>query len=127
MPPWGSEPCGWRAKTRFHPLGENDVDPWLGADFGWAALTDYLDQYDQSGQYQGSSSVTWNGARGGLALGVDVRTTSYLALGFELRGGVESFGRRESLLAPSDDLHARGFGTLTVVSLGVGGTFLAAP
>jgi hypothetical protein len=120
---------GWRieAEARVHPIGESDVDPWFGADFGLAALTDSVDVYGPGGHFVESASATQLGPIGAVAFGVDFRTTSVLALGFELRGGLQSFDRTPPVLLAADGLRAHEYGTLAFVSLGLGGTFLVAP
>ena len=77
------------------------------------------------GAASGSVSATQLGPAGGAALGVDFRATSFLALGFKLRGALQSFGHQPPMLDPAADIQAHEFGTLTALSLALNGTFLA--
>ena len=112
-------------ELRYHPYGAGPSDLWLGLDIGVSLLTDWIDDFAADGGRVAHASVTRIGPRGGVGLGIDLRTTSFLALSFELRGGTESVGGSEPLLL--GDRHAPKYGPMTTLSLGVGGTFLAAP
>lgn len=117
----------WRleAEARWHPFGNSNVDPWLGVDAGLAWFTDSVDTYAAGDHYTGSVSATQLGPAGGAALGVDFRTTSFLALGLELRAVTQWMGHQPPTLDPAQGLQAREFGTLTAVSFALNGTLLA--
>jgi len=61
-------------------------------------MVDSLDAYAAGGRTSSSVSATQLGPSGGAALGVDFRATSFLALGFELRGALQSFGHQPPML-----------------------------
>ena len=110
------------AEARVHPLGVSSVDPWFGGYFGITAIRDSVIDYGPDGHYLRGAVASQHGPGGGLALGMDFRALSFLALGFEIRGGLSSFGHDPPVI--KDDLSAPDYGTLTSVSLGLGGTFL---
>jgi hypothetical protein len=117
----------WRleAEARWHPFGNNNVDPWLGVDAGLAWFTDSVDAYAAGDRYTGSASATQLGPAGGAALGVDFRATSFLALGLELRAVTQWMGHQPPMLDAAQGLQAHEFGAFTAVSFALNGTILA--
>lgn len=87
-------------------------------------MTNAVDEYGPGDEHLGGASATQFGPAGSLAFGVDFPVASFLALGFELRGGFESFGDSRPVI--KDAIFAPDYGTLAVVSLGIGGTLLIA-
>lgn len=110
------------AEARCHPLGERPVDPWLGLYFGLSAINDSITGYGPNDQRLYSDSATQYGPGGGVALGTDFLVAPIFALGFELRGGLKSFGHSPPMLREATP--APVYGTLAFLSLGLGGTIL---
>jgi hypothetical protein len=102
----------WRleAEGRLHPLADEDIDLWLGADVGVSAVRDAWDVYGPGDRIIETRADTEVAPVLGAAVGIDFRVAEIFALGPELRGA----------------LHFDGNASTLSVSLGVTGTFLVA-
>ena len=64
---------------------------------------------------------------GGIALGLDFHPLSVLAIGFDTRLSLQSFGHSPPLLLAEEYLYAHDYGTHVAWSLGLVATLLAGP
>jgi hypothetical protein len=83
--------------------------------------------YGPDGRSNGVASATQLGPVGGASVGIDFPTATFLKLGLELRGAMQSMGRKPPVLDVAEDIQAHNFGTFGAVSLALNGTFLAKP
>jgi hypothetical protein len=123
----GLQPYRLLAEGRYHPFGALDTDPWIGAAFGVSALRDFADVYGPNGVHVADHSAMQAAPSGELGVGVDFVVASFLALSLELRGAVASYGHSKEILVAEQDRTVHDVGTLTAVSLGFEGVFLASP
>jgi len=103
----------WRleAEGRLHPLVDEGIDFWLGADVGVSAVRDAWDVYGPGDRFLETRADTELDPVVGAAVGIDFRVAEILSLGPELRGALQ-FDDERSVFS---------------VSLGLTGTFLVGP